>query len=177
MDAREMLFTRRSIRKFSPKPITREVLDQVFAGVMMAPSWKNTQTAGYIVVESVEMREKVRSALPEFNARSAENAPVIVVMTTLHGRSGFDRDGGYSTNKEDRWEYFDAGIACQTLCLSAWEQGLGTCIMGLYDEEKLRQILSVPAETVITAVIPMGYPDISPEAPKRKLVEERVQYV
>lgn len=177
MDAREMLFTRRSIRKYSPEPVAPEVLEQVFSGAMMAPSWKNTQTAGYIVVKSEETREKLRAALPDFNARTAENAPVIVVMTTTHGRSGFDRDGSYSTNKGDRWEYFDAGIACQTLCLSAWEQGLGTCIMGLYDEDKVREVLSIPPETVITAVIPMGYPDISPEAPKRKTAEEKVQYV
>lgn len=177
MDAREMLFTRRSIRKYSAQPVSPEVLQEVFAGAMMAPTWKNTQTAGYIVVQSPEMREKLLAALPEFNARTAMTAPVIVVMTTLHGRSGFDRDGGYSTNKEDRWEYFDAGIACQTLCLSAWEQGLGTCIMGLYDENILRQVLSIPRDTVITAVIPMGYPAISPEAPKRKTVEEKVQYV
>ena len=177
MEAMEMIYGRRSIRGYEEREIPQEVLDEVFAAAMMAPSWKNTQTASYVVVKSLEMREKVLSALPPFNYGNAKNAPVIVVMTTKHGRSGYDKDGTPSTQKGDKWEIFDAGIACQTLCLAAYAQGLGTCIMGIYDEDKLPQILDLPEDEIVTAVIPMGYPAVDPAAPKRKTVEEKVRYV
>jgi nitroreductase len=72
---------------------------------------------------------------------------------------------------------FDAGIACQTLCLAAWEKGLGTCIMGIYDEVRLPQLLQVPEDQMVTAVIPMGYPVEVPACPKRKALAEKVRYV
>ena len=72
---------------------------------------------------------------------------------------------------------FDAGIACQTLCLAAWAQGLGTCIMGIYDEDKVPALLEVPEDQYVTAIVSMGYPAETPKAPKRKPLEEKVQYV
>jgi nitroreductase len=177
METFETIYTRRSIRAYNGEPVSRETLDKVLSGALMAPSWKNTQTAGYIVVESPEMKQKLMEALPEYNARTVSTAPVVVVMTTRTGRSGYERDGSFTTKKEDRWEIFDAGIACQTLCLAAWEEGLGTCIMGIYDEEKLPKLLQVPETEIVTAVISMGYPALTPEAPKRKTLEEKVRYV
>lgn len=177
MEAMEMIYGRRSIRGYQETEIPQEVLDKVFTAAMMAPSWKNTQTASYVVARSPEMREKILAALPPFNQNTAKNAPVIVVMTTRHGRSGYNMDGTPTTNKGDKWEIFDAGIACQTLCLAACEQGLGTCIMGIYDENALPEILDLPEDEIVTAVIPMGYPAVDPTAPKRKSVEEKVRYV
>ena len=177
MEAVQLLKTRRSVRKFTGQKIPEDVLKAVLEDTMMAPSWKNTQTAGYVVARSEEMKQKLLAALPPFNARSAELADVIVVMTTRHGRSGFERDGTYSTVLEDRWEYFDAGIACQTFCLAAWARGLSTCIMGLYDDAAVREILQLPEEYRITAVIPTGYGAETPAAPKRKPLDEKVTYI
>ena len=177
METMETIYTRRSIRAYGDKPVPREILDQVLSAALMAPSWKNTQTAGYIVVESREMREKLLEALPPFNRNTASTAPVIIVMTTKTGRSGFEKDGSYSTRKEDRWEIFDAGIACQTLCLAAWEAGLGTCIMGIYDEDLVPAIVEPEEGHIVTAVVTMGYPAVEPAAPKRKTLAEKVRYV
>lgn len=177
VDAMEMIYERRSIRAYADRPVERGVLEKVLSAALMAPSWKNTQTAGYVVVESEEMKRKVLAALPAFNAKNAESAPVIVVLTTITGRAGFERDGSFSTTKGDRWQTFDAGIACQTLCLAAKTQGLGTCIMGLFDEDQLREVLGLPEDQIVSAVVPMGYPAVDPAAPKRKTLEERVTYV
>ena len=155
----------------------RAVVDAVLSQAMFAPSWKNTQTAGFIVVERPEMKEKLMEALPSYNARTVSTAPVTVVMTAKKGRAGYERDGSYTTNKGDRWEMFDGGIACQTLCLAAWGEGLGSCIMGIYDEEKLPALLEVPEDHYVTAVVSIGYPAESPNAPKRKALEEKVRYV
>ena len=177
MEAMENIYTRRSVRAYADRPVTRKTLDRVLSAALMAPSWKNTQTAGYLVIQTPEMKEKLMECLPAYNARTVSTAPVVVVMTTRKSRCGYERDCSYSTKKGDRWEMFDAGIACQTLCLAAWAQGLGTCIMGIYDEDQVPALLKVPEEQMVTALVAMGYPAESPEAPNRKSLEDKVQYV
>ena len=177
MDPFSAINPRRSVRVYQDKPVPRDVLESVLSAALMAPSWKNTQTVSYIVVESSEMKAKLLEALPPYNARTVSTAPVTVVMTTRKERCGYNRDGSFTTRKGDRWEMFDAGIACQTLCLAAWDRGLGTCIMGIYDEEKLPVLLGVPEDQYVTAVVALGYPGETPVCPKRKSLEEKVRYV
>ena len=156
--------------------MSRETIDRVISAAQMAPSWKHTQTPGYIVITSPEKKAELMEALPPYNVRTLSTAPAVVVMTTRKKRCAYERDGSFSTQKEDRWEMFDAGIACQTLCLAAWAQGLGTCIMGVYDEDKVPALLEVPEDQYVTAIVPMGYPAETPAAPKRKPLEEKVRY-
>lgn len=177
MDTYETITTRRSVRVYDSKAIERPLLNEILNAALYAPSWKNTQTANYIVVETPAAKEKLLSALPAYNARTVSTAPVSILMTTKKERCGYERDGSYTTQKGDRWEMFDAGIACQTLCLAAWDRGLGTCIMGIYDEEKLPALFEVPQDQYITAVISLGYPAETPVCPKRKPLEEKVRYV
>lgn len=177
MEAMENILTRRSVRVYKDQPVSRETLDTVLAAAQMAPTWKNTQTPGYIVIATPEKKAELMEALPAYNARNVSTAPVVVVMTTKKKRCAYERDGSFTTKKEDRWEMFDAGIACQTLCLAAWAKGLGTCIMGIYDEDKVPALLEVPEDQYVTAIVSMGYPAETPKAPKRKPLEEKVQYV
>lgn len=177
MEAMESIMTRRSIRVYENRPVSRETLEGIFAAAQMAPSWKNTQTPGYIVILSPEKKAELMAALPSYNARSVSTAPVVVVMTTRKNRCAYERDGSFSTRKEDRWEMFDAGIACQTLCLAAWAHGLGTCIMGIYDEERVPALLDIPEEQYVTAIVSMGYPAETPDAPRRKPLEEKLRYL
>ena len=177
MEAMENILTRRSVRVYKDTPVSRETLDTILTAAQMAPSWKHTQTPGYIVITTPEMKTALMEALPSYNARNVSNAPVVVVMTTRKKRCAYERDGSFSTKKEDRWEMFDAGIACQTLCLAAWDQGLGTCIMGIYDEDKVPALLDVPEDQYVTAIVSMGYPAEAPKTPKRKPLEEKVRYI
>ena len=177
MELFDAVYTRRSIRAYEDRAVGREIIEKILAAAQMAPSWKNTQTAGFIVVESPEMKAKLMEALPSYNANTVSTAPVTVVMTAKKARAGYERDGSFTTKKGDRWEMFDNGIACQTLCLAAWDLGLGTCIMGIYDEDRLPALLEVPEDQYVTAVVSLGYPAQSPNAPKRKALSEKVRYV
>ena len=85
-------------------------------------------------------------------------------------------DDSSSTKKEDRWQMFDVGAACQTFCLAAKEKGLGTVIMGIFDEDKITELLEIPEERELAALIAVGWPDIDPEAPKRKSVDDLLQF-
>lgn len=71
---------------------------------------------------------------------------------------------------------FDAGVASEAFCLAAYDKGLGTVIMGIIDDDKIGELLEVPADREVVCVIPVGYPAQSPVAPKRKSVEELISY-
>ncbi len=178
MNTIEAITSRRSVRQYTDQPVPKALIAQIVAAAAYAPSWKNTQTAGYIVVTDPDAKEKIAAEmLPPYNARIVRSAPVLVAMTTRVGRSGFDRDGSYTTKKEDRWQYFDGGIACQTFCLAAHELGLSTVIMGIYDEDKLPAFLEVDNDHVLTALIALGYAGETPVCPKKRSVEELIRYV
>ena len=104
--------------------------------------------------------------LMPLSAISAEEAPLY----------DYERDGSFSTKKGDRWQMFDVGAACQTFCLAAHEQGLGTVIMGIWDEDGITALLQIPENQELAALIAIGYPDTEPDAPKRKSVDDLLTY-
>lgn len=141
MEALECIKTRRSVRRFAEEPVTPEQVAEVVAAAAYAPSWKNTQIARYILVEDAQKREKIAGDCVldfTYNANTLSHAPALVALTMVTGRSGFERDGSYSSPLEGHWQSFDAGIAAQTFCLAAHALGLGTVIMGIYDPDKQR---------------------------------------
>ena len=89
----------------------------------------------------------------------------------MKGRSGFERDGSFSTDREAGWQYYDCGIACQTLCLAAHDLGLGTVIMGVFDRKRLQVYLEIPQDQELMALIAVGHPAEVGPAPKRKDVD------
>ena len=177
MNVTECIKGRRSIRKYKNDKIDRSILETIISNASFSPSWKNTQITRYIAIEDTSIIQKIADDFtPEFNANIIRQVPVLIAVTFIKGRCGFERDGSYSTKKEDRWQMFDVGVACQTLCLSAHEAGLGTVIMGIWDEEGITELLEIPENQELAALIAIGYPDIDPEAPRRKSVEELLSY-
>lgn len=175
MEALECIKTRRSIRKFTEEPVTEEQIREIVAAAAYAPSWKNTQIARYAVLRD---REKLDRFAEEgfmgftHNTNILKGAPALVALCMVTGRSGFEKDGSYSTALEGHWQSFDAGIAAQTFCLAAHALGLGTVIMGIYDPEKAAEVMGVPAGQTVAALIALGHPIEAPAAPARKSVEE-----
>lgn len=172
---------RRSIRKFQDKKVPRELIEEIVNISAYAPSWKNTQVARYIIVDD---KDKIKAMANEKctygftgNIPAIENAAAVLLLTYVEGRSGYERDGSYSTEKEDRWQMFDAGTAAQTFCLVAHEKGLGTVIQGYFDEEEIKKIVEIPEGQVLAALIPLGYPDIDPAAPPRKDASKLLTFV
>ena len=105
-----------------------------------------------------------------------EGAPMVVAVTVIKGRSGFERDGSFTTARGDAWQMFDAGVASEAFCLAAYEQGLGTVIMGIFDQQEAADLLEIPENQDLIALIPIGYPAEAPVAPKRKSVTDLLSY-
>lgn len=177
MTAKECIIGRRSIRSFTEQPVSHELLEQIIETASYAPSWKNTQITRYIAVEG-KMKEKLAACTTIWagNGNIMNNAPMVIAVTVITGRSGFERDGSFSTGKGDGWQMYDAGVASEAFCLAAYEQGLGTVIMGLYDEADATKLLELPDNQELVALIAIGYPAQAPEAPKRKPVADLLSY-
>lgn len=169
--------TRRSIRRFKQNPVPHGLLEQIVSIASYAPSWKNSQVTRFIVIEDSLMKEKLADyCCGEHNERIIKPAPLLVATTVVIGRSGYERDGSFSTVRGDNWQAYDCGAAGQTFCLAAHELGLATVIMGLYDLEKASGIIGIPENQQLMALIAVGYPDEQPEAPARKPVETLLSY-
>ena len=179
METLECIKTRRSVRKFTDSPVTREELERVLGAAAYAPSWKNTQAARYIAVTDEALKTRIAEECMldfAYNQKTAQRAPLLVLLTVLTGRSGFERDGSFSTSQGTHWQSFDAGVAAQTFCLAAHEMGLGTVIMGIFDENKVAALAGVPEGQSVAALIAVGHPAETPVSPKRKDVETLVSY-
>ena len=109
-----------------------------------------------------------------FNTKTLLQSPTIVVVSYVTKRCGYERDGSFSTHRGEGWQMFDAGVASEAFCLAAYEKGLGTVIMGIFDDDKVAELLDIPEGRDVVALIPVGFPAETPVAPRRKPVEEMV---
>lgn len=178
MTAKECIWGRRSIRKFKADPVDHALLESVVETASYAPSWKHTQIVRYIAVEG-DLKDKIgRECTTSFpgNGRIIENAPLLIAVTIIKNRCGFERDGSYTTDRKDTWQMYDAGVASQTFCLAAHEAGLGTVIMGIFDRTEIETLLEIPQDRELVALIPVGYADEAPAAPRRKPVSDLLTY-
>ena len=176
MEIIEGIQTRRSVRKFQDKAVPHDVLKQIIAAAAYAPSWKNTQISRYIAIEGRETIDKLAEQYAPFNARTLSTAPLLIAQTCVTKRSGYERDGSFTTDRGAGWEMYDCGIAAQTFCLAAHEAGLGTVILGIFDRPALEKHLHVPEGQELVALIAVGYPDQEPAAPRRKAVSDLLTY-
>ena len=177
MDLKDCILTRRSIRKFVNKSVEHDVLEQVIATAAYAPSWKNTQISRYIAIEDRAVLDTIcRDFLPEHNAGIVSGAPLLIAQTFVKNRCGYERDGSFTTQRKDGWQYYDCGIAAQTFCLAAHDAGLGTVIMGIFPHKELGEFLNVPEDQELMALIAVGYPAEQPNAPKRKDTQTLLTY-
>ena len=178
MTAKECIKGRRSIRKFKSTPVDHALMNEIIETASYAPSWKHSQIARYTAVEG-ELKDKIALECTEMfpnNGAIIENAPMLIALSFVKGRSGYERDGSFTTAKGDRWQMFDAGVASEAFCLAAYEQGLGTVIMGIFDQQEAADLLEIPENQDLIALIPIGYPAEAPVAPKRKPVTDLLSY-
>lgn len=176
MNTADCILTRRSVRVFQGTPVPRDVLEKVIGLTAYAPSWKNTQITRYIAIDDRQKIAEIAEKFAPFNARTLSSCPLLLAATVIKKRSGYERDGSFTTDRGDGWQMFDCGISCQTLSLAAHDHGLGAVIMGIFDREPLEQYLGVPENQELVALIAMGYPAEEPAAPRRKSVEELLSW-
>jgi nitroreductase len=177
VDLFEAIKTRRSVRKFSEKPVEEEKLAAVLEAVRMAPSWANGQCWRMVVVKDKTVQQQLSevSYVESFFApkgyksnpsrKALAEAPLVIVLCADPSQSG--------VLWEQNYYLVDSGIASQNLMLAARAQGLGTVFVGIYDEEKVKQLLNIPASIRVVGLFPLGYPlEEKKDGPPRKPLSE-----
>ncbi|MBI5847966.1 MAG: nitroreductase family protein [Nitrospirae bacterium] len=162
MELFEAIQTRRSVRKFSDRPVEEEKLQQLLEAVRMAPSWANMQCWRFVVVKETATKQQISelSYVESFFApkgykvnpakKALAEAPVVIVACADPVKSG--------VLWEQTYYMTDLGIACQNLWLAARGLGLGTVFVGVFDESKLRELLGIPSDIRVVGLFPLGYP-------------------
>ncbi len=158
MEFYKLVNSRQSVRKFSDKPVDRKVILQCIEAARLAPSACNAQPWKFIIVDDNELKNKIAKKaygpLRSFN-KFVPTAPVLIVIT-IEKSPFIPHIGGKIKNKP--YHYYDIGITADHFCLQAEELGLGTCMLGWFNEKKVQQILHIPENREIGLLIAVGYP-------------------
>ena len=173
MEFKDLILERRSVRKYSSAP-SHEELAEILTQAQMAPSWKNSQTTRWYVVETPEKHEAIREALHEINRHKVENA-ALIVSTYVRNIAGFTK-GEADNEVGNGWGAYDLGLHDAYLLLAAKDAGYDTLIMGLRDAEKIRAILNIAEDEEILSVISIGKRAEEPALRPRKSLEEVVKF-
>ncbi len=155
----ELISKRQSTRAYDPtRPVEAEKIERCIEALRLAPSACNAQPWKIVVVTDPELKNKVAEAatskLLGFNKFTSQ-VPVLVVLVreepNLTSKLG-------TVLKDKPYTLMDVGIAAEHFCLQATEEGLGTCIMGWFDEPKVKELLGIPKKKRAELIISLGYP-------------------
>ena len=153
MDFEEVIYKRRTIRRFKQDPISKETLTKLIDFARVAPMGSNIQSLEFIAISDPKIREQLfpmvnwAASLPK-KERTPEDGrrptAYIIVLVNTNIKKHAD---------------FDVGAAVENILLGAVNLGLGTCWMGSIDREKIRELFSIPDYYDIKHVISLGIPD------------------
>ena len=161
---------RQSTRKYLPDNVDKNLIDKCLEAARLAPSACNSQPWHFVVVDD---REKIR-IMGEAAAGLGMNgfaAGVPVIVAVVLEKMNFTAKVGSMLKNKD-YCMLDLGIAVEHFCLQAAEEGLGTCILGWFDEKKVARLLGVPKGKRIPLLITLGHPDCDIRKKVRKPIEE-----
>lgn len=139
MDFTEVIETRRSIRTYQSRDIEPDVLKRILAAAVAAPTGSDRQTWHLYLVKSPEVR--ARLGTEGTTQAFIKDAPVIAACVA------------------EKRHLTDAIIAVDHLVLAARNEGIGTCWVGSFDQQKVKDILGVPEEQEVVMLVPLGYPE------------------
>lgn len=158
MDFSRLITRRQSVRKYADRQVPEELLEHLVEAVRLSPSASNSQPWRLILVTEPALKDRVARAtfsrLVSFN-RFAVQAPVLAVLVVEKAKV-ITQIGGRLKDRD--FPLIDIGIAAAHFCLQAADLGLGTCILGWFDETVIRELLHIPESCRIGLVITLGYP-------------------
>ncbi|MBN1186914.1 MAG: nitroreductase family protein [Bacteroidales bacterium] len=172
-DFLELVSTRQSDRGYLDKPVEKEKLMRCIEAARLAPSACNAQPWKFIIIDDVEKKNTLAdlaaSKLLSMN-HFTKQAPIHVVI--VQEKANFTSNAGQLIKNKD-YPLIDIGIAAEHFCLQAKTEGLGTCILGWFNEKKVKELLHIPRSKRAELIITVGYPSSEEIRPKkRKEVDE-----
>ena len=170
MEFAELVLKRQSDRKYAPKRVDREDIVRCLEAARMAPSACNSQPWKFVAVDDrAKLAELSDAAIGLGMNKFTVQVPVLVAVVqepmNMEAKAG-------SVVKNKDYSMMDLGMAVEHFCLQAAELGLGTCIMGWFDEKRVKKILGVPRSRRVQLLIAVGHPDAPNRQKVRKPLDE-----
>ena len=159
----EAIQQRYSVRAYRDKPVEQDKLDRVMEAARLAPSAGNRQEWRFVLVTDPDTREQLIEA-----ARGQEfvgEAPVVIVACAV-GEPHEMTCGQLSYP-------IDVAIALEHIALQATEEGLGTCWIGAFYEDQVKDLLGIPEDVRVVELMPLGYPSTT-AGPKSRLPLDQI---
>ncbi len=164
MDVYEAIRTRKSVRAYLDREVPEDVLLRILEAARLAPSARNRQEWRFVVVRNEETRRKL--AVAARNQAFVAQAPVVLACCA-------ETDGHVMTCGQACYP-IDVAIAIDHMTLCAVEEGLGTCWIGAFYEDQVKEILEIPEEVRVVELLTLGYPQDPSPVPKRRLPLEEI---
>ena len=168
MNFMDLVSRRQSVRGYRDKPVEREKIEKCLQAARLAPSACNAQPWRFVVIDSPDMKDDVAKAtfsqLVPMNKFTLTVPAFIVVVSEKPNLTS--QIGGMIKNNQ--FHLIDIGIAVEHICLAAAEQGLGTCILGWFDEKSVKKLLNIPRQKRVELMISIGYPASDEIRPKTR---------
>jgi len=166
MDFLELVKLRYSVRSYQPRPVEQDKLDRVLEAVRLAPFGPSQEPWRFVVVRDDEVRRRLVPACA--HQQSVAQAPVVIAGV------------GLTPDRVMRCDIpgdpVDVAIAMEHLALAAAAEGLGTCWIGAFYQDQVRQVLGIPKSAKVIELMTLGYPADSPPSKQRKPISEIVCY-
>ena len=170
MDFFAVVRARHSIRAYAARPVESEKIRRILECANAAPSAGNLQAYAIVVVQDPERRKALaRAALDQDHIAEA---PVVLVFFQDPRRSAIK----YGRRGALLYALQDATIACAYAQLAATALGLGSCWVGAFDEQRVREIVRAPRELIPVALLTIGYPAESPWITGRRALHDLVRW-
>jgi len=171
-----LLGARQSDRKYLSRPVEKEKTDRILEAGRISPSACNGQPWKFIVVDDptvlVEVAQSSSAKMLNMNTFVSE-APLLIVI--LREKSNFSSRTGDAIKNRD-FSIIDIGIATASMVYQATAEGLGSCIIGWFDEKRIQNILHIPKSKRVELILTIGYTESSKRTKIRKPPGEIISY-
>lgn len=168
---------RQSVRGYLPQPVERDKIESCIEAARLAPSACNAQPWTFVVVDNAKLKNQLADLtadrwlpLNHWTKQAPVHVAIVVESANLTSRIG-----AKVKNRDFSW--IDMGIAAEHFCLQATSQGLGTCMLGWFKEQKIRDLLAIPDDRRVGLVITLGYPaDVNIRPKIRKKTDQILRW-
>jgi len=166
MEIIEVIRGRRSVRSYSERPVEREKIDRLLEAARLAPSASNRQEWRFVVVTDAGKRAKLARAAAD--QMFVATAPVVLAACAEHD--------GHVMRCGQLCYPIDVAIAVDHITLQAVAEGLGTCWIGAFDQQQVKDILGIPEAITVVELLTIGYPTQGPRPRSRLSLDGLVHW-
>lgn len=162
----DVIKDRYSVRSFQDKPVESEKVEQLLEAARLAPSARNLQVCHFVVLEDEKRRKQLTDICK--GQQFVSQAPITIAVCAANRE--YTMTCGHKAN------LIDAAIAGEHIALQAVALGLGSCWIGAFYQNKMAELIDLPDDYEVVALLPIGYPATSKQPRKLKSLDEVSSY-